>query len=175
MMKTHVAIFVLGFSLGGCASGEFADLKQFVEESGNGLVGRVEPIPEMKPYEPFSYAALDLPDPFKPRKLEPAKGGGGGLQPDLARRKELLESYPLENLKMVGTLNQGKAFYALVRTPDNLLARVKTGNYLGQNFGQVLQISESEVKLKELIQDTAGDWSERLSTLQLQEEQEKAK
>ena len=175
MMKTRSAIFVLACSLAGCAGSEFADLKQFVEESGKGLAGRVEPIPEIRPYEPFHYAAFDLPDPFKPRKLEPAKGGGGGLQPDLARRKEILEAYPLENLKMVGTLNQGKAFFALVKTPDNLLARVKTGNYIGQNFGQVLQITESEVKLKELIQDTTGDWSERLSTLQLQEEQEQRK
>jgi type IV pilus assembly protein PilP len=174
MIKTRTLASLLACSLTACAGSEFADLKQFVNESGREMTGRIEPLPAMKPYEPFAYVAFDLPDPFKPRKITPAKSGGG-LQPDLNRRKEPLEAYPLENLKMVGTLNRGRNFFALIKTPDNTLARIRNGNYLGQNFGHVLEVTESQVKLKEVVQDTAGDWSERISTLQLQDEQEQKK
>lgn len=156
--------------LAGCGGGAYKDLEQFVKDSGQGLRGRVEPLPEVKPYEAFTYSAFDLPDPFKPRKIE-AKGvaGGGGLRPDFSRRKEPLETFPLESLKMVGTLQQAKDTYALVKAPDNTLFRVRAGNYLGQNFGQITEISESEVKLKEIVQDTGGDWTERTSSLLLEE------
>lgn len=174
-MRANSALIALSISLASCGGGEFADLKQFVEQSGKDAKGRVEPIPEIKPYEPFQYVAYDLPDPFKPRKIAPAKGAGGGLEPDLNRRREPLEAYPLENLKMVGTLNRGASYFALIKTPDNSVVRVKHGNYLGQNFGMILQVSESEVELKEILQDTAGEWSERKSTLQLQDVQEPQK
>ena len=94
------------------------------------------------------------------------------MQPDLNRRKEPLESYPLESLKMVGTLQQGKAVYALVKA-DNTVYRVKSGNYIGQNFGLISNIGDTEIKLKEIVQDTAGDWTERLSSLQLIDESER--
>ncbi|MGH8742887.1 MAG: pilus assembly protein PilP [Burkholderiales bacterium] len=174
-MKRKVCILFLGLALTGCGGEEFQDIKDFIKESDKNIKGRVEPLPEVKPYESFTYSAFDLPDPFKPRKIEPAKGGTGGLQPDLNRRKEALESYPLENLKMVGTLEQKNVIYALVKTPDNNLYRVKTGNYMGQNFGLITQVSEASMKLKELIQDSAGDWAERESNLQLLDEQERKK
>jgi Tfp pilus assembly protein PilP len=106
------------------------------------------------------------PDPFKPRKIEPTKGGSK-LAPDLSRRREPLESYPLESLTMVGTLAKGKTTYALVRTPDKDVYQVTQGNYLGQNFGVVTGITDSEVRLKELVQDGSGDWTERTGALQL--------
>ena len=112
--------------------------------------------------------AFDLPDPFKPRKIEPAKGNSR-LAPDLARRREPLESFPLESLSMVGTLAKNKAAYALVRTPDKDIYQVRSGNFMGQNFGVVTGITDTEIKLKELVQDSAGDWTERSSTLQLQQ------
>jgi type IV pilus assembly protein PilP len=125
----------------------------------------------VKPYEPFPYDAYALFDPFKPRKIEPPKNGAGsGIQPNLTRRKEPLEAYPIENLRMVGTLQQNKATYALVKSPDNNLFRVKSGNYVGQNFGLVTDISESAIKLKEIIQDSGGDWTERISTMTLAED-----
>jgi type IV pilus assembly protein PilP len=133
---------------------------------------KIDPLPEVKAYTPFEYAAFDLPDPFRPRKLAPAKGDGGGLQPDLNRRKEALEAYPLESLKMVGTLQQQKDIFALIRA-DNTVYRVKKGNYMGQNFGLITDIGENDVKLKEIVQDAAGDWSERVSTLQLSDESDK--
>ena len=162
---------VLCMGLAACGSEQFSDLKQFVKDSDNLPHGRIAPLPEVKPYEPFAYDAYNLVDPFKPRKIEPPKtAGGGGIQPDLTRRKEPLEAYPLENLRMVGTLQQNKSNFALVKTPDNNLFRVKVGNYLGQNFGLITEISESTIKLKELVQDSSGDWTERVSTMTLIDE-----
>jgi type IV pilus assembly protein PilP len=157
-------------ALGGCSS-EIDDLKQFVRESDKGLPRKVEPLPAVKPFEPFTYEGFDLPDPFKPRKLSAPKegGGAGGLAPDLNRRKEPLEAFPLEQLKMVGTLSQGKDTYALVRA-DKTLYRVKKGNYMGQNFGLITDVNDNEIKLKEIVQDSAGDWAERQSVLPLLEE-----
>ena len=153
----------------GCSS-EIDELKQFVRDSDKGIPRRVEPLPAVKPFEPFAYEGFDLPDPFKPRKLSaPKEGAGGGLAPDLNRRKEPLEAFPLEQLKMVGTLSQGKDTYALVRA-DKTLYRVKKGNYMGQNFGLIMDVTESEIKLKEIVQDSAGDWAERQSVLPLLEE-----
>jgi len=155
--------------LGGCSS-EMDELKQFVRDSDKGLPRRIDPLPAVKPFEPFTYEGFDLPDPFKPRKLSaPKEGSGGGLAPDLNRRKEPLESFPLEQLKMVGTLSQGNDIYALVRA-DKTLYRVKKGNYMGQNFGLITDVTESEIKLKEIVQDSAGDWAERQSVLPLLEE-----
>ncbi len=154
-----------------CGGEQYSDLRQFVKESDNLPRGRIAPLPDVKPYEPFSYDAYDLVDPFKPRKIEPTKTATtGGPQPDLTRRKEPLEAYPLENLRMVGTLQQNKATYALVKSPDNNLFRVKLGNYVGQNFGLITEISESIIKVKEIVQDSGGDWTERISTLTLIEE-----
>ena len=102
--------------------------------------------------------------------MSPPESVAGGLKaPDPNRRKEPLEAYPLENLKMVGTLQQKKDIYAVVRTPDNRLFRVKPGNFLGQNFGRITGISESAIKLKELVQDSGGEWKEEERSLLLQE------
>jgi len=162
---------VLCCGLVACGGEQYSDLRQFVKDSEKLPHGRIPPLPDVKPYEPFTYDAYNLIDPFKPRKIEPPKTqAGGGVQPDLARRKEPLEAYPLENLRMVGTLQQNKQTYALVKSPDNNLFRVKSGNYLGQNFGLITTISESTIKLKEIVQDSGGDWTERVSTLTLAEE-----
>ncbi len=161
-------VIVISLGLAACTGGGMEDLKQFVAESGKGLHGKVEPLPAVKPYEPFTYAAQDLPDPFKPRKLQPTKGGGG-LQPNFNRPKEALEAYPLDTLKMVGTLQRKNLKYALVKAPDNSVYRVKIGNYMGQNFGIVTDISDSEIKLTELVEDSSGEWTERNTSLPLLE------
>ena len=152
----------------GCGGESHQDLRDWMREQGKGQQGKLDPLPQIKPYEPFAYNAFDLPDPFKPRKIEPAKGGGG-IAPDLARRREPLESFPLESLSMVGTLAKDRTMYALVRTPDKDLFQVRSGNFMGQNFGVITGISDTEIKLKELVQDSAGDWTERTSALQLQQ------
>ncbi|MBX3640831.1 MAG: pilus assembly protein PilP [Nitrosomonas sp.] len=147
----------------------YSDLEAFISTAGDGLTGHVDPLPEVKPYESFTYAAFDIPNPFVPRKNEQAHHVSSELQPDLNRRKEFLESYPLESLQMVGSLERDKAFFAVIKSPEGTLYRVAVGNYLGQDFGQIRQISESEVKLREIIQDGVNEWTERISTLMLKD------
>ncbi len=170
-MRTML-VLALGVMLAGCFGEEFGDLKAELKEKTKDLRGKIDPLPVVKPYEPVPYKAFDQADPFSTAKIElvtkSASSGGGGLKPDFNRPKEPLEAYPLESLKMVGVLQQKKASFALIKA-DIGLYRVKVGNYMGQNFGLITSISESQVQLRELIQDPAGDWTERQSTLQLQE------
>jgi type IV pilus assembly protein PilP len=168
MMRALALLTGAVFLLAGCGGESHQDLRAWMNEQGKGSRGKLEPLPQIKAYDPFAYNAFDLPDPFKPRKIEPTKGASK-LSPDLARRREPLESFPLESLAMVGTLEKNKTVFALVRTPEKDVYQIRAGNYLGQNFGVVTGIADSEVKLKELVQDGAGDWTERSSTLQLQQ------
>jgi type IV pilus assembly protein PilP len=163
----RLATLICALGLSGCGGGNMDDLRTFVAEAGKDMQGKIEPLPEVKVYEPFTYNAFDLPDPFKPRKL--STGGGGGVQPDLNRPKEPLEAFSLETLKMVGMVSRQGMIHAVIKTPDNAIYHVRKGNYVGQNFGLITQISDSEVSLREIVQDSAGDWSERTSTLILQE------
>src|SRR5262249_5405218 len=158
----------IGVLLAGCGGESHQDLRLWMQEQGKGVKGKLDPLPQVKPYEPFAYNDFDLPDPFKPRKIEPIKGASK-LAPDMNRRREPLESYPLESLQMVGTLQRGTSTFALVRTSEKDVYQVHVGNYMGQNFGVIVGISDTEIKLKELVQDSAGDWTERSSALQLAE------
>lgn len=156
-----------------CSEGTYSDLEEFVNKSGEGLYGKVDPLPEIKSFMPFTYEAFDIPDPFNARKGGQPKENHNALRPNLKRRKEVLENFPVENLTMVGTLQRDNHIFALIRTPDKTVHRVKVGNYLGQNFGLITGISEAEVKLKEIIQDSANDWTERFGTLILQAQEQK--
>jgi type IV pilus assembly protein PilP len=169
-MKRLLILPAVAVLLASCSS-EMDELRQFVKDSEKGLPRKIDPLPAVKPFEPFTYEGFDLADPFKPRKIT-SKEGAGGLAPDLNRRKEPLEAFPLEQLKMVGTLQQGKDMFAIVRA-DKTLYRVKKGNYMGQNFGLITDITDAEIKLKEIVQDSAGDWAERQSVLPLLEEASK--
>jgi type IV pilus assembly protein PilP len=169
-----LALLLLVLALAACEGEEQGELKTWMRDQAKGMKGHVPPLPPVKQYAAFDYAANELPDPFRPSKIEPdqAKGpikAGGGKMPDFNRKKEPLEAYPLESLKMVGTLQQDKTMYALIRADTNLY-RVRKDNYLGSNFGKITDISETEVTLKELVQDAGGDWTERTSSLQLNEE-----
>jgi len=167
MRLIHFALATM--LLAGCGGEEFQDLRDFVKNSGSDMRGKIEPPPEVKPYEYFAYNNdTNLPDPFKPRKPELRPGGGTGInQPDLDRPKEALEEFPLESLKMVGYLYMDKVGYAVIRAPDSKLYRVKAGNHLGLNFGLIKEVTDTEVKIKEMVQDSSGDWTERMSSLQL--------
>jgi len=167
-MKKSIVV-LLSMLLLACSNTEHEDLRQWMSETSKGIKGKIPDLPQVKPYEAVPYDAGNLLDPFKPGKIGPdqKKGGGGGLQPDLDRPREPLEAYPLESLKYVGVMTWKGTSFAIVLV-DGALYQVRAGNYMGQNFGVITQISESELKLKELVQDPAGDWTERESVLMLQ-------
>jgi type IV pilus assembly protein PilP len=156
--------------LAGCGGSGDVDLKAWMAEQGASARGKIDPIPPIRPYEAFTYNAFGQSDPFKPRKIESAKGTRG---PDLARRKEALEAFPLETLAMVGSLQRGRAMIGLVKASDNRVFQVRQGNYMGQNFGVITNVTESEISMKELFQDGAGDWVERQTKMMLQEREQK--
>jgi type IV pilus assembly protein PilP len=171
MMRNLLVILIGCLALASCGSEKHADLRVWVKQQDNLPRGRIPPLPEVVPYQPVEYSAQDLLDPFTPRKIEPPKNtaGAGGIQPDQNRRREPLEAYPLETLKMVGMLQRKAVIYALVKSPDNNLYQVGPGNYLGQNFGRIIAITDSTVKLKEIVQDSGGSWEEKEQSLLLQE------
>ena len=161
-----------GAGLVGCGSADHTALDQELRDLTKDARGRVPPLPHVKPYEAVAYAAFEMPDPFGPAKmklLSPSTvSAGSNPGPDLTRSKEPLEAYPLETLKMVGTLQRDRQTFALIKA-DQGVYRVRSGNYLGQNFGVITKISEGEISLKELVQDGTGDWAERIATVLLQE------
>lgn len=164
----RLLILLAVFLLSGCEQNEFSDLKLFMEQAGQGGQHALEPLPQLKQAEEFEYVPNEFPDPFKPRSMKPSRSSGG-LQPDMNRQKEFLEGIPLDALRMVGTLQKGGQTYALVKTPENALHRVRKGNYMGLNYGLVVAISETGIELKEMIQDGSGDWAESKAILPLQE------
>ncbi len=152
-----------------CGGNDGDDLDQYMRDAAKDVVPKIKPLPEVKPYLALQYNADGLLiDPFRARKA--VSSNLSVLQPNLNRPKEPMEAYPLESLKYVGLLSKRKLTYALLKTPDNAVQQVKLGNYVGQNFGRVTQVTDSEVVLKEIVQDDlSGDWVERTSTLALQE------
>ena len=172
-MKKSIVV-LLSMLLLACSNTEHEDLRQWMSETSKGIKGKIPELPQVKPYEAVPYDVGNLLDPFKPGKIGPdqKKGGGGGLQPDLDRPREPLEAYPLESLKYVGVMTRKGTSFAIVLV-DGALYQVRAGNYMGQNFGVITRINEDQVVLKELVQDAAGDWVERESTLQLQAQEVK--
>lgn len=161
-------------ALGGCSGEEHSDLKEELNQLTKDLRGRVDPLPQVRPYEPVPYTAEGQIDPFRPERIEVAQAGraatasSGLIEEQKKRPPEPLEAFPLESIQMMGTITQHKETFALVKAGPNLY-RVRKGNYMGQNFGVVTGIDESQISLKELIQDGGGEWVERNSALQLVE------
>jgi type IV pilus assembly protein PilP len=159
--------------LAGCEGEQHSDLRKELNDMTKDLRGRVQPLPQVRPYEPVPYQAENEVDPFRPDRIEVAAAAGAGpaasgKQPDLDRPKEPLEAFPLESIQMVGSLTQSGETHGLVKAGPNLY-RVRKGNYMGQNFGVITGIDEVQISLKELIQEGSGEWIERASSLQLQE------
>jgi type IV pilus assembly protein PilP len=171
MMRKYLIPVIACTILAACGGEQHSDLRAFVKQADSLPRTRIPPLPEVKSYQPIEYTAFDLTDPFKPRKIEPPRPDPtkGGIQPpDPNRRREPLEAYPLEALKMVGVLKQ-KEYFGLVKAPDNNLFQVKVGNYLGQNFGRITAVTDNSIKLKEIVQDSNGVLEEKEQTLLLQE------
>jgi type IV pilus assembly protein PilP len=159
-----------------CSGSDHEDLKEWITQNSKDLRGAVKKLPDVLAYQAVAYDVEALIDPFKAGKIEPESknkqgaGKGGEYQPDFdARdlRNNILEKYPLESLKMIGTLNVNNRPMAVIQVEDKV-KQVRVGEYVGLDFGMVTRITDKDIELRELIQDAAGDWSERNSTLHLQ-------
>lgn len=160
-------------ALAGCGS-DIDELRQWMEQERKEAKPTVTPLLPPKKFLPQPYESGTGVDPFSTQKLsvaikQEAAQPNSLLTAEINRRKEPLEAYPLDNMSMVGSLTREGRRYALLRV-DSLLYQVKAGDYLGQNFGRITKISETEITLREVVQDAAGEWIERTSTLQLQEQ-----
>jgi type IV pilus assembly protein PilP len=168
--------FMLVANLTGCGSSKEDDVRQWMVEERNQTRPKVTPIPAPKQFKPEAYTNAATIEPFSNQKLTQAlkrdssqvAANGALVAPELARRKEPLESFPLDAMSMVGSIVKAGQPVALVKV-DNLLYQVKLGNYLGEHYGRVIKISETEVSLREIVQDAVGEWIERVATLQLLE------
>ena len=176
MSMVRLVPLVATLVLAGCGSSGQEGIQQWMAEQRAQTKPKVDPIPEPKQFTPQAYTQEAAIDPFSSQKLTQAlkreqtqsTSSAALLAPELARRKEPLESFPLDAVMMVGSLVKKGQPVALVKV-DNLLYQVHPGNYLGQNYGRIMKVGETEVVLREIVQDAAGEWTERTATLQLQE------
>jgi len=178
MKKISWVLPLLGVAvLAGCGSSSEDELREWMTEQRSQMRPRVSPISEPKPFRPESYLEVNAVDPFSREKLtsalkrdsvQTASTTSALIAQELARRKEVLESFPLDTMAMVGSLIQEGQPAALVRV-DKLLYQVRLGSHMGTNYGRVTKITETEVTLREVVQDAVGEWIERPATLQLQE------
>lgn len=157
-----------GLGLTGC-SGDMDDLDRYINDVKARPGGRIDPLPEITPYEVFTYIAdtEGYRSPFRPDTPQTASGPGGGVRPDSDRSREFLEQFPLDTLSMVGTLDIGNTTYGLVQTQDGLVHRVVPGNYLGQNDGRIVAVTDSEIQVVEIISDGIGGYLEREAAISL--------
>ncbi len=169
---TYASVVLATVVLAGCG-GSDDELRQWMSDVRKDMRPATATIAEPKTFEPFVYRDQSEVDPFDPSKVTNAlkalsAKSSSGLAPDLTRRREPLEAFPVDAIAMVGTLQRPNLRYALLRA-DSIVYQVKVGNYVGQNFGMVTRIDDNEVTLREVVQDASGEWVERTTTLQLQE------
>ncbi|MGV8803896.1 MAG: pilus assembly protein PilP [Polaromonas sp.] len=169
-----LALLTLG--LAGCESSDQQELQQWISTQRNATIPRIMPLSAPTRFAPQSYDQQDAIEPFSNQKLvqalkrdsNKATANAALITPELSRRKEPLEAMPLDAVAMVGSLTKAGQPVALVRV-DNLIYQVRVGNYLGQNYGRITAVTEAGIELREIVQDTAGEWIERPATLQLLE------
>lgn len=179
-LSNTILVVLLASTLSACSSSSEDELQQWMVSERNSIRPSVTPIPEPSKFDPQAYSGESLEEPFSSTKLASILRSGQSvtlstsslIEPELNRRKQPLEAFPLDVMSMVGSLSQQNQLVALVKV-DNLLYQVRPGNYLGQNFGRVEQITETEVVLREIVQDASGEWTQRPAALQLQEEASK--
>jgi len=163
---------LVGTALTGCINQDMNDLRLFVEQIKAREPSRIEPLPEIKQIETFAYQPGERRNPFRPVEQgsdELQEIEANGIAPDPDRRKEELENYSLDSLRMVGTLEQAETKWALIQTGDKTIYRVKSGNYLGKNHGQITRIDEIEIELTEIVSDGLRGYRERQASLALKE------
>jgi type IV pilus assembly protein PilP len=159
-----LAVVAIAAVTAGCGGGN-DDLMEYIDEVKARSGGRIEPLPQIKPYETFTYEAQSLRSPFTPDT--PKGRSAAGPRPEANRPKEYLEQFPLDTLKMVGTLQRDNNRYALLQTQDGLVHRVVPGNYVGQNDGRVVGVSDGEVQVEELVPDGIGGFYKRSAAIAL--------
>jgi len=165
MRNASVICAVLaGLAAAGCSSGQ-SDLQKWIDDTKKKPGGRIQALPEVKPYETYTYSAAKLRSPFQPQG--PGGAGQASLRPSIRRNREFLEGFSLDTLKMVGTFKVGSNFYGLVQSKDGLVHKVQPGNYLGQNDGKVTEISGGKISLVEIVPDGLGGYIERPASLAL--------
>lgn len=161
-------------ALSGCGSDGLQDLRDYVGKVKSRQKGRVEPLPEIQTFESFFYAPEALRDPFIPAE-QPVEttvsAADNGIRPDANRRREELETFALDTLRMVGTIDQQAEAWAIIAANNGTIHRVQVGNYLGLNHGRITQISENTIKLTEIVPDGLGGWRKRDASLALASEE----
>lgn len=181
MKSLHYGLLALSvFSLLGCGSSGEDELREWMANERAQAKPRITPLTEPKQFKPEAYVVDAAIEPFNPMKLTQAlrrestqvASNAALIAPEMARRKEPLEAFPLDVMAMVGSLNKASKPTALLKV-DNLLYQVQVGNYLGQNYGRITSINETTIQLREIVQDPTGDWIERTTSLELQEEAKK--
>jgi type IV pilus assembly protein PilP len=163
---------ILTLVLSGCGGGDLSDLEEYVRKVDARVPGPIEPLPEIKQVDTFVFEPGDRRDPFVAENQgdeAAAAAPGNSLAPDPLRRKEELESFSLDALRMVGTLEQNETKWGLIRTKDGTLHRVRVGNYMGMNNGQITSIGDDAIQLNEVVSEGPGDWRERQATVTLSE------
>ena len=178
-IRAVLAVLVVSVSVAACGGGSTADLRSYVAEVKTRPGTPIADLPPIEPYVVYTYpcdGAIQCGDPFEPFYLEPPKPpesegqvADNGISPDFDRNREELESYPLDSLRMMGTLEKAGQFWAIVRDPDAIIHRVQIDNYLGQNNGKITSISEDKIELLEIIPDGRGGWDERDAEMALAE------
>jgi type IV pilus assembly protein PilP len=170
-IRLLVPLVLVAMVIGGCSSDRprFADIDQFMQEVRARPNPPVDPLPEFKPYEPFAYSAAGQRSPFEPPAppRPPRAEGQEDVKPDPNRVRQYLEQFPVNSLRMVGTLQQDGTFYALIRDPEGGVHRVTIGDYMGQDHGRILAITENAIELDEIVRDGVGGWLKRSRTVQL--------
>lgn len=159
-----ICAVLAGLVAAGCSGGQ-SDLQKWITDTKKKPGGRIQPLPEVKPYESYMYGDANMRSPFQP--LGPNVGNQASLRPSTRRNREFLEGFSLDTLKMVGTFKVGSSFYGLVQSKDGLVHKVQPGNYLGQNDGKVTEITGSKISLVEIIPDGLGGYIERPASLAL--------
>jgi len=167
-LKFKSSLLIVSIALSACSHNN-DDLTSYIEETKSKHLGSVKPLPTFEPYKNFTYSAAELRDPFE-AAFEAELGqdnaaNASGLRPSASRPKEPLETYPLDTLRMVGILVQNENTWGLVKDPNNVVHRVQTGNYAGQNEGQIISVTEKQIDIIEIIPDGLGGYIERTASL----------
>lgn len=172
MMKRACVIAAAALLLAGCGDSDVKEVHDWMDQVKHDTRPAVKPLSEPKDFLPYAYSDRAAVDPFSPNKLlaelaKAAEASADPNKPDLQRPREVLESYPLDTMRMVGTLQKGGVNYALLQI-DRAVYQVRAGQRIGQNFGTVTRVGDDAINIREVVQDAAGEWVERMAKLELQ-------